>query len=190
MANSLFAIISEIKQDVSRIANKIAKGVAEVAYTDMQEAHRAIMNSFYAGYSPVKSYTYFYFSPDGKGFYYGRSHGYRRTHNLRKSLSPVGVVGGGHSYSAIIDVGSDGMADYTNSTGHTFPGSAVFDLIWNQGIRGLPPGWRGHIGNVDIDAAPVGVGISGIPDEAMGQFLEKWWDVRGSGIADSIAFSV
>ena len=145
-----------------------------------------IIESFYAGYDPVTAYTYFYFTPDGKGFYYGRASGYQRTGNFRNSLQPIGVVGGGHSYSAIIDVGSDGMSDYVNSTGHTFPGSAVFDLIWNQGIRGLPPGYRGHIGNVEISASPVGVSISGKPDEAMEQFLNGWWDVRGSLIADSI----
>ena len=186
MVKTLYSIINEIKQDISRIANKIASAVANVAYSDLQEAHRAIMNSFYAGYTPVKSYTYFYFTPDGKGFYYGRTHGYRRTGNLRKSLMPVGVSGKNHTFYAVVDVGPDKMDDYTNSTGHTFPGSAVFDLIWNNGIRGLPPGYLGHIGNVEIDAHPFDVNISGIPDEAMQEFIDKWGKIRGKSVSDSV----
>jgi hypothetical protein len=67
------------------------------------------------------------------------------------------------------------MDGYINSTGRVFPAEGVFDLIWDQGIRGLPEGYRGHIGNVSISAAPVGIGISGKPDEAMNEFMDNWW---------------
>ena len=186
---SLVALINDIKRDVVKIGRKIARGVAEIAFEDLQEAHSSIMDSYYSGYSPVGSYHYYYYTPGGK-FYSGQAHGYRRTGNLRNSLMPQGVVGGGDSYSAIIQISPANMDGYINSTGRVFPGEGVFDLVWNQGIRGLPAGYRGHIGDVSISAAPVGVGISGKPNEAMKQFMDGWWSQRGQQVADMIAFSV
>lgn len=165
------------------MARRMANGVAQVAFFEMQEAHEEIMASFYGGYSPVGSYTYYYVDENGK-FYSGIAPGYKRTNNLKNSLNPVGVSGGGTSFQAVIEVGPEGMSDYTNSTGHTFPGSAVFDMIWDQGIRGLPPGYRGHIGNVSISASPAGIGISGKPGEAMDQFVDQWVVIRAPEVAD------
>ena len=161
--SSIGALIADIKQEISEIGNKIARGVAQVASSELRDAHTEIMNSFYSGYTPVGSYTYYYYSPGGI-FYSGRSHGYRRTGNLRNSLVSNGVIGSGHSFAAKIQIGSSGMSDYINATNHSFPGSAVFDMIWNQGIRGLPADYRGHVGDVSINAAPAGIGISGKPD--------------------------
>lgn len=186
---SFYQLIQDIKRDIGKIGNKIARGVAEIAYDDMQEAHSSIIDSYYGGYTPVSSYTYYYYSPSGE-FYSGRSHGYRRTGNLRKSIIPQGVTGSGHSFTARIQVGPMQMDGYINSTGRVFPADAVFDLIWDQGIRGLPPGYRGHIGDVTISAAPVGIGISGKPDDAMNQFMDSWWSQRGSQMADMIAGSI
>ena len=186
---SLVALINDIKSDVTKIGRKIAKGVAEIAYEDLQEAHSSIMDSYYSGYSPVSSYHYYYYTQDGK-FYSGQSHGYRRTGYLRNTIIPQGVSGAGNSYSARIQISSANMDGYINSTGRVFPGDAVFGLIWDEGIRGLPAGYRGHIGDVNISAAPVGVSISGKPNEAMNDFMNGWWSQRGSQVADMIAFSV
>lgn len=188
MSASLADLIGSIKRDVNNIGRKIAKGVADIAFIDLQEAHAEIMASYYGGYSPVKSYRFWYLKD---GFVYqGIAPGYRRTGNLKKSLSPVGVSGGGFTYTAAVNIGSDKMGDYTNSSGRTFPGSAVFDMIWNEGIRGLPPGYRGHVGDVSISAAPVGVAIAGKPGESMEQFVDEWGLIRGPEVADMIAFSV
>ena len=186
---SAAALIRDIKQEVGRIGNRIARGVAQVAYSEMMDAHSEIMNSFYDGYTPVKSYTFYYVSPDG-WVSIGKAHGYRRTYNFRsKSIVPVGVVpSGDHSFKATIQVGSAEMSDYTNSTGRVFPASAVFDMIWNEGIRGLPPGYRGHVGDVAISAAPAGISISGKPGEAMDDFVERWIVERAPEVADIIAF--
>ena len=188
MATSLAQIINEIKAEVKRIGQRIANGVAQVAFQEMQDAHMAIMEDFYGGYTPVQSYTYYCYK---NGILYsGRSHGYRRTGNLRNSLNPVGVTGSGTTYTATIQVGSAGMSDYINSTGHTFPGSAVFDMIWNDGIRGLPEGYRGHIGDINISTAPAGVPISGKPGEAMDQFVNEWVVIRAPEVADIIASGI
>ena len=188
--SSLSSLISDIKQDVGRVANKIARGVAQVAALDLCDAHTEIMNCYYSGYTPVQSYMYEYQSPDGK-YYSGIAHGYKRTDNLKKSLDPKGVVPSGkHSFKATIEVSSQKMNDYVNSTGHTFPASSVFDLVWNQANRGLPPGYIGHIEHFDINTAPVGVWISGSPDNAMTEFVNTWGYQRGPMVADSIAFNI
>ena len=185
--DSIKKLIDDIKQEVGRIGNTIARGVAQVAQIELQDAHKEIMNDFYSGYTPVKSYAYQYYSPDGK-FYAGISHGYRRTYNLRyKSLIPTGVkMSGGHSFRASIAVSSENMDDYVNATHHTFPASSVLDLMWNQANRGLPPGYRGHIGLFSIQAQPAGVPISGSPHEAMKDFVNTWGFIRGGDVADMI----
>ena len=154
----------------------------------MKDAHTEIMNDFYNGYTPVESYAYQYITPDGK-FYAGMSHGYRRTYNLRyKSINPLGVIPSGkHSFKAIVAINSDNMENYTNVTGHEFPASNVFDLMWNKGVRGLPPGNRGHIGTVSISASPAGVPIGGTPANAMAEFVNAWGSIRGGEVADIIA---
>lgn len=186
---SIADLVASIKQDVGRDGNKIARGVAKIAFEDLQQAHAAIMESYYGGYTPVKSY-YFYYEKDGREFE-GIAPGYRRTGNLKNSIVPKGVIPSGeHSFKATVEVSPSGMSDYTNPHGRTFPGSAVFDMIWNQGIRGLPQGYTGHIGEVQINTAPVGVWISGYPGEAMQEFVDTWGYQRGPQVADMVAFSI
>ena len=181
------AIIEWIKQQVGREANRIARGVAAMALEDLQEAHREIIDDFYGGYSPVESYHYWAINRHGHLFR-GIDHGYRRTGNIRNSLLPQGVTGvGTHGFAASILVGAMNMDGYINSSGAVFPASKVFDYIWNIGNRGLPPGYRGHVGEFNIGAAPVGIGISGTPHEAMVQFVNSYGP-RAGEIADMIAY--
>lgn len=187
LGSSIAAQIAEIKEDVGRIGNKIARGVAQKALEDMTEAHTQIMNSYYAGYSPTDYYTYV--SP--KTHLAMTSHGYERTDNLRNgSFQSLGVTGGGHTFSASVLIGPISMGSYVNSMGLSFPGSAVFGLVWDQGIRGLPPGHKGYVGAVEISASANGVPMSGSPNNAMSEFMDQWWDIVGSAEADRIAFSV
>ena len=189
MSDSWNKIILDIKQDIGRTANKIARGVAEVALEDLQEAHSAILDSYYGGYTPVDSYYY-------HNYVYGRlysgiAHGYRRTGNLRRSILPQGIHPvGTHGFQAEVLIGPMNMDGYINSTGRVFSQEKVFDYIWNEGIRGLPPGYIGHVGGVEINTAPVGVWISGTPDAAMTEFIENWGQQRGAQVADSIAFNI
>lgn len=185
MSTSMSSLINEIKAEVKRIGQRIAKGVAQIAYEDMKSAHAEIMASFYGGYTPLAWYTYYYYK--NNQLRKGHAPGYKRTGNLKNSIDPVGVIGGGLTYTAMVSVGSANMSDYTNNAGRSFPGSAVFDLVWNQGIRGLPPGYKGYVGEVAIDAAPVGIGISGHPGEAMDQFVDEWISIRAPQVADQVA---
>ena len=185
MSDSWDKIISDIKQDVGKIANKIARGVAQVALFELQEAHSEILDDFYGGYTPVKSYHYITYA-HGR-LWAGQTHGYRRTGNLRKSINPREIVQvGKHGFIAGVDIGPINMDGYINSTGRVFPASEVFDYIWNFSNRGLPPGYKGHIGEFSISAAPAGIAISGSPHEAMSQFVEGW-GVRAGEVADLIA---
>ena len=189
---SAAALCASIIQDVGRIANRIAKGVANIAFEDLQIAHGMIMDSYYAGFDPVQNYHYHWEDPDGTVFD-GWSHGYNRTGNLMNSLNPIGVVpSGSHSFRATVGVSSSSMKDYVWITrkyrnGASFPASAVLEMVWDEGIRGLPPGHRGYAGPVNINASPVGVSISGKPSDAMEEFVNKWGDTRGKSVVDSVA---
>lgn len=189
-------IINEIKKDVGKIAVKLAQRIANQAYEDFSQAHKAIMDSYYAGYTPVEYYHYSWRDPKTGKVYSGITHGYRRTYNLYEgSREPVGVFRSGqHSYKAIFRASSKNMEDYTttkpNGDERTFPASGVFDLVWNQGIRGLPPGYRGHVGDVNIKASIFGINLSGYPDDAMVTFVNEWGNQRGKDVADRIAENI
>ena len=187
IGSSIAAQIAYIKQDIGRIANKIARGVAEKALEDMTEAHTQIMNSYYAGYTPLSHYTYV----NPKTHSLIKTSGYERTDNLRNgSFMSLGVTGGGHTFAASVQIGPISMGSYVNSMKLSFPGSGVFELVWNQGVRGLPPGHKGYVGPVTISASANGVPMSGTPNNAMSEFMDQWWDIVGSAEADRIAFSV
>lgn len=189
MSESWEKIITDIKQDVGRVANKIARNVAQIALKDLQEAHSSILDDYYAGYTPVT--TYYYSNYIYGKLWQGTSHGYRRTGNLRQSIMPIGVSSvGKHGFAARVQVGSANMDSYINSTGNIFPASGVFDLIWNQSIRGLPPGNIGYIEEFKINTAPVGVWISGSPNEAMTEFVNTWGKQRGQQVADMVAYGI
>lgn len=189
MSESWEKIIADIKQDVGRVANKIARGVAQIALQDLREAHSSILDDYYAGYQPVQTYYYSNYIYDR--LWSGISHGYRRTGNLRKSIMPIGVTPvGKHGFAARVQVGSANMDSYINSTGAIFPASGVFDLIWNQSIRGLPPGYLGYIEKFNINTAPVGVWISGSPEQAMSEFVNTWGKQRGQQVADMVAYGI
>ena len=189
-SKGLVALINEIKEDVKTMSTRVPRYVAEAAFEDLKEAHESIVNSYYGGYTPVKTYKFLYTYKDGHK-YWGVANGYRRKNNFKNnSIVPIGVTGEGTSYSATIEIGSSGMSDYTNSSGRTFPGSAVFDMIWNQGIRGLPAGYLGHVGDVEIDASAAGIGMSGIPATAMNSFMDQWGAVRFGQLVDKYMASV
>lgn len=192
---SASALVEAIVMDVGRVANRFAHGIAQIAFDDLAIAHQEVMNSYYSGYTPKSYYHYHYVDPNNGKVYDGISHGYRRTGNLRNSFSPVGVIGSGrHSFKAVVTESPAGMSDYigyaSKKYNHTFPASGVFDLVWNQGMRGLPAGNVGSIGPINISASPVGVGISGSPSNAMSEFVVKWGDVRLAEAAAAVAASI
>lgn len=191
-SSSMTALINSIHQDISRIANKIAHGVATVALEDLREAHSQIMDDYYDGYDPITgSYPFQYPDKQTGESRIGYAHGYVRSGNLANSFIADGVFGAGkHSFVAKTHAGADNMSDYVNSSGRTFPAAGVFELVWNQANRGMPSGYRGHIGTFSINASPLGVSIGGSPDNAMAEFVDRWGATRGGEVADQIAHSI
>ena len=187
-SSGIYKQLQDIKQDVGKIANKIARGVAQKALEDMQAVHSMIMIQYYNGYSPIRTYTYI--SP--KTGLEHKASGYRRTGNLgANSIIPKGVTQiGEHGFKAAVQIGSSGMSDYTNNMGRTFPASGVFDLVWNMGNRGLPPDYPGHVELFSVGLNYNGISMSGTPDNAMNEFMNQWWDIIGSVESDKIAHSV
>ena len=175
-----YEITNEIKKDLGKTANKLARRVAEIALDDMILAHKEIMRSYYNGYTPVKNYKYFYRDKVTHEARIGYAHGYNRINNLgENSRVPIGIQQKGkHGFNAIFHVSGENMEDYTNSSGRVFPGEAVFNMVWNEGIRGLPPGYRGHVGDVNIkDVNLFGIDMQShkhkttYPDDAMIEFV-------------------
>ena len=188
MGSGIYKQLMDIKQDVGKIANKIASGVAKKALEDMKTAHSNIMDSYYGGYTPRTYYSY----ESPKTGMRIVTNGYRRTNNLRNnSIVPQGIVKvGEHGFKATVEIGSANMDNYTNNMGITFPSSGVFDLVWNDGNRGLPPQYRGHVELFSISTSVEGISMSGTPENAMQQFMDQWGLVVGTKEADRIAHSI
>lgn len=169
MANSIYNMLNGISQkigfiekDVKDIANSFAEDVSSQAADDLKEAHQKIIDKFYDAYDPNR---------------------YNRSYNLYNSgiVQNAKKIGEG-KYSSGIIVGSFYMMDIYNISPDN-----VFDLMWNQGIRGLPkessdgswvnPYWNPEIyQNIFLTSIKVGnnTTITGTPNEVMDDFVNKW----------------
>lgn len=112
--DSYFTQFDEIKKDLKKVQKEIVKHYSIQAEKDLIKAFDSLIDSFYSQYKP---------------------NSYNRKHNLYYALEnhkckySNGVTG-----IASIDVNPNDM----NSVYRTNKEN-VFDLIWNKGIRGLPP---------------------------------------------------
>ncbi len=185
-----YELINDIKIDVGKTCNKFAKRVAEIALQDLEDAYKNIMQSYYAGYTSVAYYSFFYHDPETHEQRMGISHGYRRRKEGGMGDNALTVMGvsprGKHGFKATIKVSPDDVPDYENSSGRIFPSAGVFDLMWNEGNRGLPEGYRGHIGDINVNTNTFGVSLTGSLDKAMNDFVQNWGNERGKQIADRI----
>lgn len=115
MLKSFNEQLRKIKKEVERMAEDFAYDLAHQAEQEMRLAHKQIIDNFYKGHSTTS---------------------YHRRGGLYNSLIPQEVYSiKSKSYNASIVVGSFNMKDHYRK-GAT-PDN-VFDLMWNQGIRGLP----------------------------------------------------
>ena len=148
------------------------------------------MKSYYAGYTPVDHYSFFYLDKETGQRRMGIAHGYRRRKEGGMGDNALTIVGvrpkGKHGYRAIIHVSPDDVPDYVNQSGRVFPSAGVFDLMWNEGTRGLPEGYRGHIGDINVNTDPLGISLVGSLDKAMSTFVQKWGANRLDEVADKI----
>lgn len=103
--------LDDILNDVKLIKRDIPFEVGKVAKNDFELAHRIIVKEFYSSYSPNT---------------------YKRKNELEKVKSNVVSSGG----KCVVNVS---FGSFLMSGNYRRSPDDIFDLIWNRGIRGLPP---------------------------------------------------
>lgn len=112
---------NDILSDLRKIANDISNKMAQKAESDMNKAFDEIVSNYYSTYEPKRYHRH------GIG-------------GLYKALIDSNVTNTetSHSRKAVMKVGSMNMPNYNKRVAKYGGHDAVFDLIWNKGIRGLP----------------------------------------------------
>ena len=111
----------DILLDLRKIANDMSNKMAEKAKSDMNKAFDDIVSNYYSAYEPN---------------HYHR-HGIGGLYRALIS-SNITNTGDSHSRKAVMKVGSMNMPKYNKRVARYGGHDAVFDLIWNKGVRGLP----------------------------------------------------
>lgn len=169
MSDSLYKILKRVSQqigyierDVNNICDVFAKEVSYQASEDLKDAHQQVIDKFYDAYNPNK---------------------YNRSYNLYNSgIVQKPIKKGNGVYTSGIIVGSFDMMDIYNISPDN-----VFDLTWNQGIRGLPkesengdwtnPHWdQSKYQNEFRTSIKIGnySTFEGTPDEIFDDFVNHW----------------
>lgn len=155
-----------IKEDVRQTTNKMTRDLAKEAKKDMEQSAHSIINDYY----------YSYLKDTHEPKYYVRTH---NLYNMFYINHPIedGIANG---HKASLTVASIGMFD-----NYRISPNVVFDLVWNQGHRGLPfqnliPTWNPTIdydGFYDVDNSP---------HILMSHFINKWGNNFGKKKIDKI----
>lgn len=175
MAASIAAQIERIKQDIDNKADKCARQSAQIAAQEITDGQKTVIQNFYGEHGPSW---------------------YKRTGGLNNTgiLQPPASCGKNH-YQAGVYVGSFGMPspyghDASLKWRDKISAETVFDLMWNQGVRGLPPGKNVPPGSSMTYSAHGTVGgvafSGGTGDSAMENALSVWIGVRAPAVVDPI----
>ena len=151
--------ISSITSNVIKQASKLDeldKRLAVLTRYNFVNTYTAIMDDFYA-YHPK---------------YYKRS-----------SINPLRNIGRGYlreNVGGVIISPNFSMrvyADYKNKQGRHIKITTdnVMDLMWNHGVRGLPPGYRGSLSFIASITSPFGK-YNGTPYGAMNKYVRDYID--------------
>lgn len=110
---------TKIEDDIKTIAKTFSKNLAEQAEKDLLLAHKMIVDNFYSKNMNFAS---------------------RRKRDLYDTVAKHSTRKYGNSFVYIAQLTLDSSAMYDNRGGarKKVSGDSVFDLIWNQGVRGLP----------------------------------------------------
>lgn len=108
--------IDEVQEDVERICKTLAYELAKQAEVDMIKLYDSIVDHFYSRHNPTS---------------------HSRKHNLYRAIMKhcTSWRKGGNMYEASVTIGSKGMDEVYRRKGNR---DIVFNLWWNEGIRGLP----------------------------------------------------
>lgn len=147
--------------NLSSIKSTIEHTLALKITQDFKDACKYIMDDFYASYSPSL---------------------YNRTDNLRGGTIFTGRTTR-NTGGVLVD--SAGVGQHKEASGED-----VFDLMWNQGIRGLPAvggsGWvNPNFMTFSASIPEFGISASS-PDAAMTELIDKWDTVRQNYIDETV----
>lgn len=124
MANTIkVAGAEDILSDLCKIANDMSNKMAEKAKDDLNKAFDDVVSNYYSVYEPRHYHRH------GIGGLYRA---------LISSNVSNGGIGKLYSRKAVMKVGSIDMPNYNKRVAKYGGHDAVFDLIWNKGVRGLP----------------------------------------------------
>lgn len=169
---------ADIKRESNQMAAALAKQVAETARKDLAKAQEKIIDNYYEDYSPSS---------------------YNRKGGLYKTLleRDKKVHGSDKSYTASIEVGTEDMGNHYGSHSRPDIGAEnIFDLVWIDGIRGLPDhgdatGWVNQYYGaqwhsdcklpLEYGGASIGAGT---PNDVLEEFKNTWGETCGSKACD------
>ncbi len=138
--------------NLALIQNNIERLISRRISDDFEKIAKDLIKFFYSSYSPSR---------------------YKRTYNYEESVN-ISKVKGKHTGGIRI---SANLAAHKEASGED-----VFDLIWNQGIRGLPAtgedGWVNPYFMTTNYYIPE-FGLSGqSPDKILTELCDVWFDKR------------
>lgn len=178
MIKSISDQFADIKRESNQMAAALAKQVAETARKDLAKAQEKIINNYYEDYSPSS---------------------YNRKGGLYKTLleRDKKVHGSDKSYTASIEVGTEDMGNHYGSHSRPDIGAEnIFDLVWIDGIRGLPDhgdatGWVNQYYGaqwhsdcklpLEYEGASIGAGT---PNDVLEEFKNTWGETCGAKACD------
>lgn len=138
--------IKELKQSIGKLSSNFVKEIAIEASKDLEQEHNKIVKLYYDGYEPNR---------------WDRSYGLYNTIVYNKVINTSR-----QHWKAEIYIDSNNMDNYYNT-----PPENVFDLMWNENIRGLPlaskkKDWKNEY---YMEFKPN-------PHKAMQEFVQTWGD--------------
>lgn len=193
MGNAYSKEFDNIRKDLKRIKNITEKELCLKAEFDMVKMQKNIVTLFYKSYTP---------------------NSYKRKNDLYDSLLSHNI----RNNTARITIGGKNM--YSHGRHGEYSGDYIFNLIWNEGIRGLPymgtneltksycfydhhfeageiwrnPYWSGEQEpwkNIFMPRISYGnVILQGTPNDVYEYFIENWWEVQGLNYCEKLIKNV
>ena len=170
--------------NVTGFQKRVEKEISRKITEDFEKAAKDMITYFYASYSP---------------HVYNRTDNYKEgvkiTKSYKRNYGGITVDGSGMSDYVSNNNRSIMGKDYWGEDAHsTAKGGFVFDLIWNQGIRGLPAtGENGWVNPHYMETYYYNheFGVEGkAPHDIMMQLCDVWGDKRSTFIDSVVTFEL
>lgn len=162
MGDSYWKQIDDIKKDVKKMGKLFTSELAKKAEKDMIQAHNQIITQYYK-YSPSSYHR----KSSGNLFYSIISHDFRHSNTA-------------NSHYATVKIGSSDMGDHTRRGYDGVNQGNVFDLVWNEGIRGLPLEGEAPLSQESVDKMNAIPWLAGRPYHAGERWRNPYWGAQYS----------